>query len=190
MKQNINEHDKTKEMMDIIRNGFKNNLITEAEESIEQPLAPNNVAPLEAGDDLPEPDQSSDSIETKEVEGDTISPVSGDAVFNEELKKIQQTLTPRAEITNFKIYPQDSNVIIKGILMKGNVIANSTSDDRKYSGIYFTLNLANGYDEPEMVDVKGDETTTNILTKFPGYYENFRNEWSEKMSNEYKPKAQ
>ena len=76
MKENINEHDMTKKMMDIMRGGYKNKLITEADE-IEKAIP----------------------IDDK----DTLEPKKGDAVYSAELKKLQNIVDPSAEITNFKI---------------------------------------------------------------------------------------
>jgi hypothetical protein len=174
MKENINEHDKTKEMMEIIRNGFKSKIITEADETTQNQMAPNNVLPLEVGDDLPEP---IDNDEPKETEGDTISPVSGDAVFNDELKKLQDTVDPRVKITNFKIYPIDQNVIIEGTFLQRQ---------SEESGIKFKMDLAAGEIQTSMLDIELDDKVSLVLQKLRGYYENWVDEWALKLTNEYK----
>lgn len=140
MKNNINEHDKTKQMMDIMRGGYKS-LITEND--------------------------------------DTLSPKPGDAVFTDELKKLQDTVDPRVKINNFKIYPTDQNVIIEGTLLQRE------DDD---SGIHFKMSLAAGDIETSMENIELSDKVSLVLQKLKGYYENWVDEWALKLSNEYKPK--
>ncbi len=144
MKENINEHDKTKEMIDIMRCGFKK-LITENDE-----------------------------------QQDTLSPKSGDAVFNDELKKLQDTVDPRVKITNFKIYPVDQNVIIEGTFLQ--------REDQN-SGIKFKMSLAAGDIETSMNNIDLSDKVSLLLQKLKGYYENWVDEWALKLANEYRPKT-
>jgi len=151
MKESINEHDMTKKMMDVIRGGYKDKLIIEND-----------------GTMAPEGDEQKD----------TLSPKRGDAVFNDELKKLQNTVDPRVEITNFKIYPTDGNVIIEGIFLK-----RENSD----TGIKFKMSLASGEIETSMNNIDLSDKVSLLLTKLKGYYENWVNEWALKLANEYKP---
>ena len=151
MKESINEHDMTKKMMDVIRGGYKDKLIIEND-----------------GTMAPEGDEQKD----------TLSPKRGDAVFNDELKKLQNTVDPRVEITNFKIYPTDGNVIIEGIFLK-----RENSD----TGIKFKMSLASGEIETSMNNIDLSDKVSLLLTKLKGYYENWVNEWALKLDNEYKP---
>ena len=151
MKESINEHDMTKKMMDVIRGGYKDKLIFEND-----------------GTMAPEGDEQKD----------TLSPKRGDAVFNDELKKLQNTVDPRVEITNFKIYPTDGNVIIEGIFLK-----RENSD----TGIKFKMSLASGEIETSMNNIDLSDKVSLLLTKLKGYYENWVNEWALKLANEYKP---
>jgi len=173
MKENINEHDKTKQMMEIMRGGFKN-LITEFKNGPDGgtgtmlPDAPNTKS-LEAGDDSPEPSKSED----------TLSPQPGDAVFNEELKKLQDTVDPRVKITNFKIYPTDQNVIVEGTLLQR---------EGEETGIKFKMSLAAGDIETSMSDIELSDKVSLVLQKLKGYYENWVDEWALKLANEYRPK--
>ena len=98
MKENINEHDKTKQMMDIIRSGFKSKLITEAEEEMNSLSSEPQMAEqptLEPGDDLPEPELNS---EDSEDESDVINLTRGDIDFNHALE------TLNTAIRNFSKY--------------------------------------------------------------------------------------
>lgn len=145
MKKNINEHDMTKKMMDVIRGGFKSLL--------------------------------------KEEEGrdDTISPTPTDSVYKDELKKLQDTVDPRVKITNFKIYPNDENVIIEGTFLQR---------ENEDSGIKFKMSLAAGDIETSMSDIELSDKVSLLLQKLKGYYENWVDEWALKLANEYKPTNQ
>ena len=153
-KEPLNEHDFTKNMIDIIRGGYKGKLITENDdmESI-----------------------SSDAGDQK----DTISPKKGDAVFNDELKKLQQTVDPRVEIDNFKIYPADGNVMIEGIFLK---------KEDENTGIKFKMSLAAGEIETSMNNIDLNDKVSNLLKKLKGYYENWVDEWALKIANDYNQK--
>jgi len=140
----------TKKMIEIFTNGYK--LLKEDEQA--------QVAPPTEGDD----------------QKDTISPRRGDAVFNAELKKLQDTVDPRVEIDNFKIYPSDGNVIIEGIFLK---------KENADTGIKFKMSLSAGEIETSMNNIDLSDKVSVLLQKLKGYYENWVNEWALKLANEY-----
>src|ERR1039458_7534702 len=108
-KNKIDEHDMTKKMMDVMRDGYK-------------------------------------SLLTEEVkQEDTITPVQGDAVYNDELKKLQDTVDPRVKINSFKIYPSDENVIIEGVFLKR---------EDEDSGIHFKMSLNAGEVDTSMKNIE------------------------------------
>lgn len=164
MKENINEHDKTKQMMEIMRGGFKK-LIKEEEMPAPSSLPPQGVQ----GDDSPEPTKSED----------TLTPVAGDAVFNDELKKLQDTVDPDVLITNFKIYPTDRNIIIEGVFQQG---------ESENSGIQFKMSFKAKEIETTMNNVDLNDDTSGLLQRLKGYYQNWIKEWAIKLNNEYRPK--
>jgi hypothetical protein len=151
MKNNINEHDMTKKMMDVIRGGYKSRLLSEADE-----LSPTQ-------------DDYKDTLDVKKT----------DSVYKSELKKLQDIVDPRVEITNFKIYPEDSNVLIEGIFLKG---------ENEDTGIKFRMSLAAGEINITMSNIEVTDKVSLLLTKLKGYYENWVDEWALKLANEYKPK--
>jgi len=142
--ENINEHDQTKKMIDIMRGGYKKSLITENE-----------------GHD------------------DTISPVPSDAVFKDELKKLNDTVDSSGRITNFKIYPIAVNVIIEGTFLPG---------EDEGSGITFKMSLKKGEIETSMNNIELSDNISGLLTRLKGYYENWVKEWYGKLAKEYRPK--
>jgi len=110
---------------------------------------------------------------------DTISPVKGDVVFNEELSKLQDTVDPRVKITNFKIYPSDENVVIEGTFLQR---------EDENSGIKFKMSLAAGDIETSMNNIDLNNKVSSLLQKLKGYYENWVDEWALKLAREYRPK--
>lgn len=171
MKDNINEHDKTKQMMDIIRNGFKSKLITEAEE--EQAIQPQPEQPqptaMQPGDDLPEPEIPQDES------ADVITPVKGDSVYNEEQKNLA-SLDPRINLRTFKIYPEAQDVMIQGDVSVGGSL------------IKFTMKYQEGKLITNFADVETNDETLGMLQKLNGYSANFINQWADKLRDDYPPK--
>lgn len=110
---------------------------------------------------------------------DVITPKSGDAVFNEELRKMRDTISPRIRINSFKIYPVDENVIIDGVM---------EYKETAESGISFRMSLSAGEIETTMNDIELNDNISELLHKLKGYYENFRVEWGKKLPSEYRPK--
>jgi hypothetical protein len=153
MKDNINEHDMTKKMMDIIRGGYKSRLITEAEEE-NQTAEPQTGLSPDAGD-----------------QKDTITPKKGDAVFNDEYKKLSEIVDPSVEITNFKIYPVDKNAIIEG-----NILNNRAQ---------FKLELSEDEAKVDTGTIGLNDDNNEILKKLQGYFKNWKNEWSKKITTEF-----
>jgi hypothetical protein len=151
MKEKINEHDMTKKMMETLRGGFVTKLIKEEEKvSVDQ-------------DD----------------QKDTLTPKQGDAVFNDELNKLMDTVDASAQITLFKIYPKDRNVVIEGNLLEG---------EDEDSGIRFNMSLKKREIETSMNNIELDDDISFILQKLKGYYKNWCDEWARKITTEYNQK--
>ena len=128
--ERLDEHDMTKKMMDVMRGGYKS-LLTEV-------VSDQNMDPQQEFQQQQNPEQPKtnmvDTIDGPEPDG-TLTPVQGDAVFNDELKKLQDTVDSSVDITNFKIYPSDKNIMIEGILEERNT---------QGSGIKFRMELKAG----------------------------------------------
>jgi hypothetical protein len=140
MKQQINEHDQTKKMLDILRFG----LIKEDEQE----------------------------------DKDTITPTSGDSTYTDELKKLQDTVTPNLQIKRFKIYPKDRDVQIDGRLDAGINFFMSAKVGK--------LMISVTDDQNQSIQVYLDDTLLTMIQKLVGYYQNWLDEWGIKLSNEYK----
>lgn len=167
MKELINEYDHTKKMLDIIRGGYVKKLINEEETDFgggEEPLDEPVDEPMDDG-----------GIES-DVDESNLSPVQGDSIFNEELKKLQDTVDPKVKITNFKIYPEDDNVLIEGVFLQNEGLD---------SGIKFRMKLEASDIEIKINSIGLNDKVLGILQKLKGYYENWVDDWALRI-NEYK----
>jgi len=158
MKEKINEHDMTKRMMAILRGGYKKYLITEENTNNQEDIL---------------------SSQKDNNQKDTLSPQKGDSVYEEELKKLMDIVDSSAQISNFKIYPIDRNVIIEGKLLEG---------EDKNSGIIFEMNLKKRELTTTMEGIDLTDNVSLILQKLKGYYQNWCDEWSRKIATEYNQK--
>ena len=176
MKERIDEHDMTKKMMEIMRGGYKSRLITEEEQP--QP-------------EQPQPEQPQPKLEEKEV----MDVKKGDAVYNDELKKLQ-AINPRVAIKFFKIYTdeENANVQLGVVFLEGAIGSGAGSNDPNSehswmnegnrSGVYFELSVLEGYEEPIVKNVSNPDLS-ELLTKLPGYYKNWEDEWAIKLQTDY-----
>ena len=109
----------------------------------------------------------------------TITPKKGDPVFNDELKKLQDTVDPRVNIKFFNIYPMDNNVKIEGTFLQ---------QQSEESGIKFIMDLASDEIQIPQANIELNDKVSLLLQKLKGYYENWCNEWALKLTNEYQAK--
>ncbi len=151
MKENINEHDMTKKMMDIIRGGYKSRLISEEDQG-----------------------QTAPSDRDIDNEKDTINVNKGDAVFNNEYKKLSETVDPSIDITNFKIYPVDKNAIIEGTLLNNRAT--------------FKMELTADEVLIDTGSIGLNDDNNEVLKKLQGYFKNWKDEWAKKITTEYNQK--
>jgi hypothetical protein len=173
MKERIDEHDMTKKMMDIMRGGYKSRLLTEVEGQPEaQPTPEENM-----------------------VEKEVMDVKKGDAVYNEELKKLQ-AINPRVTIKFFKIYSdeENANVHMGVVFMEGAIgsgaggndpnLERSWMNEGNRSGVYFELSLLDGFEEPVVKNVSNPDLS-ELLKKLPGFYQNWEDEWAVKLQEDY-----
>ena len=170
MRDRINEHDMTKQMMDIMRGGYKG-LIKEELQDAQEQMEPSSsqVNPSDL-----------DQEQTQPIPTDTIELKQGDATYNNELNKIRKNVSPTVVFTDFNIYPSDGNVVIDGYMEKQE--ANDT-------GIFFKMSVTSDIDT-SMVDVELDDDITEDLKRLDGYSENFKIEWGKIVYAEYQKKPE
>ena len=93
--------------------------------------------------------------------------------LTEEYKNFRDTVSPRVDFTGFKIYPKTKNVVFSGKFENmGGLEWQFTLEDA--DGLYITANN---------VPISDDAITT--LKKLKGYYDNWADDWAQKLATEY-----
>lgn len=168
MKENINEHDMTKKMMDIIRNSQRT-IIKEADEvvaPVEAPV-PAEQSALVPGDDLPE-----------EELGDAKPPKDGrepliklDSSYFELDKNDQRFKDLKQKLEDI------ANVEVTSVYISKNKDLVITGQGLQYqnSGLYFTMALSNKDVVSSSENVEGDEAN-EIIKKLQGFLKNLRDD--------------
>jgi hypothetical protein len=111
---------------------------------------------------------------------DVISLPPNDPTYIEEFKKISDTIDTGVKVTKFKIYPKAHDVQFEGRFNCGINFFMSTKVEK------LAISILDENGQPMRMFVDGK--SKNILEKLPGFYENWLNEWNNKLNTEYKPK--
>jgi len=128
MKENINEHDMTKKMMDVIRGGYRTKLITEAEDQ----------TALDA--------QKADAdAEFAEEDKDTKTYEKGTPEYNSEYEKMADIVDPSVNIEFFKVNPKTRKAELSGTILngKGKFTMDMASDEVQLDTTLIGLNDTN-----------------------------------------------
>ena len=116
---------------------------------------------------------------TEEVDNqkDTKDYATTDPIYQEELKKIKETVDSSIEIDEFRSYinPNNKNVMMTGTMLFGKVIFRFEliRDEAELSTI-----------EPYDLTIENNEK----ISKMIGYFKNWRDEWAKKITEEMKDK--
>ena len=167
MKENINEHDMTKKMMDIIRNSQRT-IIKEADEvaapvTTPSPVAQNTMVP---GDDLPE----NETMSKPPKEGREPLIQLDNTYFelgkdDQRFKDLEKKLEDIANVNLTSVYVSKNNDLV------------ITGEALQYqnSGLYFTMALSNKDVVSSSENVEGDEAN-EIIKKLQGFLKNLRDD--------------
>ena len=107
-----------------------------------------------------------------ENQNDTLDISNGDPVYKDEYNKLSEIVDPSVDITNFKIYPVDRNVVIEGKLLNNKAT--------------FRMELINDEVTIDTGSIGLNNDNNEILRKLQGYFKNWKNEWSKKIVTDYK----
>lgn len=90
-----------------------------------------------------------------------------------EKQKFRETVDPRVEFETFKLYPESRNVVFAG-------------EFQGFGGLYwqFTLSQRDGV-YISVDNLQLSEEAFDVLQKLKGYYDNWAEEWSQKIVEEY-----
>ena len=180
---NENEHDITKKMIDVMRNGstkkhiteetditrrmletIRNGkrLITEVDEV--QPGGGNGYSQMDATQSTGQPSTSSQGED-----------LDGESLDNEK-KAFMDAVSPKVEFEDFKIYRNERNVVFSGKF-------------QDLGGLEFMMSLKDA--DGLAITVQGlkiNADTITILNHLYGYYKNWSDAWATKLNTEYKAK--
>lgn len=116
---------------------------------------------------------------TEEVDNqkDTKDYTTSNPIYQEELKKIKETVDSSIEIDEFRSYinPNNKNVMMTGTMLFGKVMFRFEliRDEAELSTI-----------EPYDLTIENNEK----ISKMIGYFKNWRDEWAKKITEEMKDK--
>jgi hypothetical protein len=95
------------------------------------------------------------------------------AELSEEQTNFRNTVSPRVDFTGFKIYPKNKNVVFSGKFENmGGLEWEFTLEDA--NGLYITAN-----------NVPFSDDTIDMVKKLKGFYDNWADEWAQKLATEY-----
>jgi hypothetical protein len=95
------------------------------------------------------------------------------AELSEEQRNFRDTVSPRVDFTGFKVYPRNKNVVFSGKFENmGGLEWQFTLEDS--NGLYITAN-----------NVAFSDDTVATIKKLKGYYDNWADEWAQKLATEY-----
>ncbi len=95
------------------------------------------------------------------------------AELSEQQTNFRKTVSPRVEFTGFKVYPKNKNVVFSGKFENmGGLEWEFTLEDTH--GLYISAN-----------NVPFSNDTIETIKKLKGFYDNWADEWAEKLATEY-----
>lgn len=155
MGQNINEHDMTKKMMEVIRGGYKKSLLKEEELQADAPMAPDTSQVTMAQS----PSEGREPL--IKLDNTYIEVPKDDQRYKDLTKKLQDI----ANVTVTSIYVSKN----KDLVITGEAL------QYENSGLYFTMALSNKDVVTSTENVEGDEANI-IINKLTGFLQNLRDD--------------
>jgi hypothetical protein len=162
MRDHINEHDMTKKMMDIIRGGYKKNLITEQD--------------TDGMDIRPDSDPQKDAITVKQPNKEPISKdASGNeteeySLYNKYDGELESNVGQSVNIESFIIYIKNGYAVLTGKIIL---------DSKDNSFITFDM-TSNGNIEIDANNISGGDNADIVQKKLFGYFDKWKidvNNW-------------
>lgn len=161
------EHDKTREMLDMMR-GKKSSINEQEETAMSDEYVEKD--PMQGGD-AEEVEDEQRAKEDEEASEDVIE-LNPDEM-KQEKDKFRDSVDSRVEFHSFKIYPKSKNAVFAGSFEGlGGMHWQFTLEEK--NGIYISVD-----------NLQLDDDSYETLERLKGYYENWAEEWSEKVVEEY-----
>lgn len=160
--QLINEHDKTKTMIDIIRGGYKKLLSEEA------PAATTPNANVEVNNQtINQQNQDAQNVEA-ENDADTKNYERGTPEYDEEYKKLADIVDPSVNIDYLKVNPKTRKAEISGTIINGKAT--------------FTMDMMSDEVQLDTSLIALNDTNSEIMRKLQGYFKNWKEEMARSIS--------
>jgi hypothetical protein len=93
--------------------------------------------------------------------------------LKQEETKFREVISPRVKFNEFIIYPKTGNVEWGGEFQDTRIQWNYSLDDTR--GVYISCDL-----------LRLDDSAVNTIKKLVGFYDNWANEWANKIADEYR----
>jgi hypothetical protein len=90
----------------------------------------------------------------------------------EQEKKFREIISPRVSFNKFMLYPKSGNAEWSGKFQDSRIEWFFSLDDTR--GVYITTDL-----------LRLDDSTLTTIKKMVGFYDNWANEWANKIADEY-----
>lgn len=152
----IDEHDKTKSMIEIMRGGYKK-LLTE-----DAPVAANN-----GNQPLDQQNQEA-QLQDAESDADTKNYERGTPEFEEEYKKLADIVDPSVNIEYLKVNPKTRKAEISGTIINGKAT--------------FTMDMMSDEVQMDTNLISLNDTNSEIMRKLQGYFKNWKEEMARSIS--------
>lgn len=173
MRENINEHDMTKKMMQIIRSQQKP-LIKEIEEP--QNNLSNQATQLIPGDDLPEPEEDKTAKPPKlgkvpkdvKMDSSYFELDRNDPRFKKVEDEIKNIVDGTVTITSVYINKPINETGFKDLVIVGKALNYGEDETGSEKGLFFTLALSEDKVKYDIVSLEGNEFT-NVVDKLQRY---------------------
>jgi len=167
----IDEHDMTKKMLDIMRNGKKSNLIVEEEDATKKMLSTiRNGFKLITEDEVGQ--QAPSSVPQPNSAPSESEDLSSEQLQQEE-KAFMDSVSPKVDFRELKVYRKEQNVVFSGVF-------------QDMGGMEWVMSLkdADGLTISAQ-SLKIDNDSIAILNKLHGYYVNWSKDWAVRVHTDF-----
>lgn len=177
------EHDMTKKMIDVMRNGAPAKVITEETDITKKMLETirgqrrlvTEGEEVSGGLDTPQdpstpqPQQQQEASKSEDLNPEEMNSLE---------KSFMDSVSPKVEFTGMKIYRKERNAVFSGVF-------------QDLGGLEWVMSLKDTDGLNVTVQsLKVDDNTIKTLNSLYGFYKNWSKEWSVKLHTEYKFKEE
>jgi hypothetical protein len=139
----------------------------------EQEVTKQMLSIMRQRDTINEEVENAQSPDTFDTDSQSDEEELSSAELSEEQANFRNTVSPRVDFTGFKVYPKNKNVVFSGKFENmGGLEWEFTLEDA--NGLYISAN-----------NVPFSNDTIDTIKKLKGFYDNWADEWAQKLATEY-----